>query len=394
MKRSQHKKTHPPRLQWRAKVAETPPAAVVEVAETPPAAVVEVAETPPAAQAPTDPAVVLESALADVEELLGEKLEFTRELLQDSDRKSRDAVTLATSALELLTNLTKKVAHVSEHDLPRVLRAQKSTSQLVLWRNFGLIMRGLVEKLDPGHFRKYDADVQTELKQTYCKIEQMLMQELIAGDSWSKLARNLRLQSAQKEFSAEMRTLLHRIIQTCELTQNAEQRRGPVEVLSETDAALFKEMRGDAKFNSQVMSAVRHNRLQYQHAMYPAWVQQMLGGQLAASSSDMMHPMPVNHWTEPWSPEIWPWHSTASSSSGAQWVCPHPMDMMHMMKKKESLCAAYADASTASYQYCTYCISDARSFSQCFCCQCHLLPGSCGAVCQYCARSCNVKCCR
>ena len=44
-------------------------------------------------------------------------------------------------------------------------------------------------------------------------------------------------------------------------------------------------------------------------------------------------------------------------------------------KKKESLCAAYADASTASYQYCTYCISDARSFSQCFCCQCHLLHG-------------------
>ena len=305
MKRSQHKKTHPPRLQWRVKVAETPPAAVVEVAET-----------PPAAQPPTDPAVVLESALADVEELLGEKLNLTRALLQDSDQKARDAVTLATSALELLTVKTKQAAHVSEHDLPLVLRAQKSASQLVLWRNFGL-MRGLVEKLDPEHFRRYDADVQTELKQTYCKIEQMLMQELIAGDSWSKLARNLRLQSAQKDFSPEMRTLLHRIIQTCELTLNAKKRRGPGEALSEADKALFDEMSGDDRFNSQVMFAVHKDRLQQQHDRLHR-VQQMLGWQLAASSSDMMHQMPVNHWAEPWSPELWPWHSTASSSSGAQ----------------------------------------------------------------------------
>ena len=315
MKRSQHKKTHPQRQQWQWRV---------KVAETPPAAVVEVAETPPAAQAPTDPAVVLESALADVEELLGEKLNLTRELLQDSDRKARDAVTLATSALELLTVKTKQAAHVSEHDLPLVLRAQKSASQLVLWRNFGL-MRGLVEKLDPEHFRRYDEKVQTELKQTYCKIEQMLMQELIAGDSWSKLARNLRLQSDQKDFSAEMRTLLHRIIQTCELIpRHAKKRRGPEEALSEADKALFEEMSGDDRFNSQVMFAVHNNRLQQQHERLHR-VHQMLGWQLAASSSDMMHQMPVNHWAEPepWSPEPWPpgllpWHSTASSSSGAQ----------------------------------------------------------------------------
>ncbi len=313
-------KTYPQRHQW---VAKEPKAKVVEEKSSAP---------------PIDPAVALESALADVEELLGEKLDSTRELLEDSDRNSREAVSLATSALELLAKKTADCK--SEQDLQRVLRAKKSVRELLMWRNFGLKM-WLHNKPDPMNFRTYDADVQTELRQTWTKIEQKLMQELVAGDSWSKLARKLRFCVGNKEFSVEMRALLTRIINTCELTQRAKQRRGPVEALSEADRALFAEMATDDQFGNDVINAVRNDRFRHQEAMYPgyaqaggpAWMQQMLGWQLGAPLPQTMmqpmpsiHPsmppsmppplppqMPVNPWAEPW-----PWNSTASSSSGAQ----------------------------------------------------------------------------
>jgi len=320
-KTTQVEKTYPQRHQWVAKEPKAKEAKVVEEKSSAP---------------PIDPAVALESALADVEELLGEKLDSTRALLEDSDRNSREAVSLATSALELLTKKTADCK--SEQDLQRVLRAKKSVRELLMWRNFGLKM-WLHNKPDPMNFRTYDADVQTELRQTWTKIEQKLMQELVAGDSWSKLARKLRFCVGNKEFSVEMRALLTRIINTCELTQRAKQRRGPVEALSEADHALFAEMAADDQFGNDVINAVRNDRFRHQEAMYPgyaqaggpAWMQQMLGWQLAAPLPAMMQPMPsippsmppsmppplpqmpVNPWAEPW-----PWNSTASSSSGAQ----------------------------------------------------------------------------
>ena len=321
-KTTQVETTYPQRHQW---VAKKPKAK-------------EEKSSPP----PIDPAVALESALADVEELLGERLDLTRALLEDSDRNSREAVSLATSALELLT---KKTANCkSEQDLQRVLRSKKSVRELLMWRNFGLKM-WIHNKPDPANFETYDADVQTELRQACTKIEQKLMQELVAGDSWYKLARKLRLCVENKEFSVEMRALLTRIINTCELTQRAKQRRGRVEALSEEDQALFAEMVADDQYGSEVLHAVYLDRFRHQEsqeAMYPgyaeaqaeAWVQhvqQMLEWELAAPLlAAMMQPMPsippsmppsmppplpqmpVNPWAEPW-----PWNSIASSSSGA-----------------------------------------------------------------------------
>eukprot|EP00438_Fugacium_kawagutii_P035728 Skav204245 [mRNA] locus=scaffold2414:1846:11079:- [translate_table: standard] len=230
-----------------------------------------------------DPSVALEDALADVEELLGERLDSTRILLEESHKSSREAVSLVTRALELLTKKTSDCK--GEQDVNKVIGAKKSIRELLMWRNFGLKM-WLHNKPDPMNFQTYDANVQNELRQTWTKIEQKLMQELIAGDSWSKLARKLRFCVGNKEFSVEMRTLLTRIINTCELTNQAKHKRADMmEMPSEAEHSLFEEMAADDTFGEEVIRAVRNDRLRQPEAIYPpyaqaagpAWMQQMLG---------------------------------------------------------------------------------------------------------------------
>lgn len=142
----------------------------------------------------------LEGALVEVEELLGERLESTRELLEHSHRSSREAVERMTYALELLTKLTQNCK--VQEDLNNVMRAKDALREMLMWRNFGSKM-WLHNKPDPANFNRYDAAVQDDLRQTWTKIEQKLMQELIAGDSWGKLARKLRFCVANQDFSGE-----------------------------------------------------------------------------------------------------------------------------------------------------------------------------------------------
>jgi len=279
-------------------------------------------------QPPVDPVVALESSLTEIEELLGEKLVSTRALLEDSEQNAREAVGLATVALELLSQKTAFVD--SDEDLQRVLRAKASVRELLMWRNFGLKM-WLHNKPDPTNFQKYDAEVQQDLKQTWTKIEQKLMQELVAGDSWSKLARKLRFCVSNKEFSGEMRALLTRIINTCELTHRAKQRRQSVE-LSEVDHALFEEMASDEQFGNDVINAVRNDRFR-KDSLYPtfasrngpSWMHQMLGwqgqghqgqmmqGPVAAMGQGLQPPLPQHlPRANPW--EQWAWSNSASSA--------------------------------------------------------------------------------
>ena len=63
---------------------------------------------------PVDPVVALESSLTDIEDLLGEKLHSTRALLENSEQNSREAVSLATVALELLCQKTAGTVDVRE----------------------------------------------------------------------------------------------------------------------------------------------------------------------------------------------------------------------------------------------------------------------------------------
>lgn len=282
-------------------------------------------------QPPVDPVVALESSLTEIEELLGEKLVSTRALLEDSEQNAREAVGLATVALELLSQKTAFVD--SDEDLQRVLRAKASVRELLMWRNFGLKM-WLHNKPDPMNFQTYDAEVQQDLKQTWTKIEQKLMQELVAGDSWSKLARKLRFCVSNKEFSGEMRALLTRIINTCELTHRAKQRRQSVE-LSEVDHALFEEMASDEQFGNDVINAVRNDRFR-KEGLYPnfaserngpSWMHQMLGWQghpglhgqmmqgpgMVPMGSQGMPAVPQHlPRANPW--ETWAWSNSASSA--------------------------------------------------------------------------------
>lgn len=290
-----------------------------------------------------DPSVALEDALADVEELLGERLDSTRILLEESHRSSREAVSLVTRALELLTKKTNDCK--GEQDVNKVIGAKKGIRELLMWRNFGLKM-WLHNKPDPMNFQTYDANVQNELRQTWTKIEQKLMQELIAGDSWSKLARKLRFCVGNKEFSVEMRSLLTRIINTCELTNQAKHKRADMmEMPSEAEHSLFEEMAADDTFGEEVIRAVRNDRLRQQEAIYPpyaqaagpAWMQQMLGWHVQQHPSAVQNGLSVTQTPQPatqpalgqtlpqtmppqrmpWAESPWQWNNfTASSSSG------------------------------------------------------------------------------
>jgi len=282
-----------------------------------------------------DPAVALEGALADVEELLGERLDSTRELLEDSHRSAMEAVRLATLALELLTR--KAVDCKNEEDLNNVMRAKQSVRELLMWRNFGL-KTWLHNKPDPMNFQRYDAEVQNELRQTFTKIEQNLLQELVAGDSWSKLARKLRFCVGNQDFSREMRTLLTRIISSCELAQRARHRKSTNEApMSEADQALFEEMAADAAFGKEVIRAVRNDQFRHQEVIYPyaeardpAWMQQMLGWHVPhvppanVQCGQLSQPLPVQAqrvmsqvqrmpWAEPWAE----WKNFSSSAGHA-----------------------------------------------------------------------------
>ena len=110
----------------------------------------------------------LEGALVEVEELLGERLESTRELLEHSHRSSREAVERMTYALELLTKLTQNCK--VQEDLNNVMRAKDALREMLMWRNFGSKM-WLHNKPDPANFNRYDAAVQDDLRQTWTKIE-------------------------------------------------------------------------------------------------------------------------------------------------------------------------------------------------------------------------------
>lgn len=282
-----------------------------------------------------DPAVALEGALADVGELLGERLDSTRELLEDSHRSAMEAVRLATLALELLTR--KAVDCKNEEDLNNVMRAKQSVRELLMWRNFGL-KTWLHNKPDPMNFQRYDAEVQNELRQTFTKIEQNLLQELVAGDSWSKLARKLRFCVGNQDFSREMRTLLTRIISSCELAQRARHRKSTNEApMSEADQALFEEMAADAAFGKEVIRAVRNDQFRHQEVIYPyaeardpAWMQQMLGWHVPhvppanVQCGQLSQPLPVQAqrvmsqvqrmpWAEPWAE----WKNFSSSAGHA-----------------------------------------------------------------------------
>lgn len=278
-----------------------------------------------------DPAMELEGALVEVEELLGERLESTRELLEHSHRSSREAVERMTYALELLTKLTQNCK--VQEDLNNVMRAKDALREMLMWRNFGSKM-WLHNKPDPANFNRYDAAVQDDLRQTWTKIEQKLMQELIAGDSWGKLARKLRFCVANQDFSGEMRTLLQRICNVNEMTKRARQKKSAhdasIDVMSEAEQALFQEIAADDAFGEDVTRAVRNDQLRHQEAFYPAyahgaspaWMQQMLGWQLAADLPQgqlpqAMPPAPPAQgppmlelsgvgsgvaWTEPWAP--------------------------------------------------------------------------------------------
>eukprot|EP00435_Cladocopium_sp_Y103_P007115 s1779_g2.t1 len=301
-----------------------------------------------------DPAMELEGALAEVEELLGERLESTRELLEHSHQSSREAVSLMTYALELLTKLTQNCK--GQEDLNNVMRAKDALREMLMWRNFGSKM-WLHNKPDPMNFETYDVEVQADLRQTWTKIEQKLMQELIAGDSWGKLARKLRFCVANQDFSGEMRTLLTRICNVNEATKKARQKKNAhdasIDAMSEKELAVeavFEEMAADDAFGEEVIRAVRNDQFRHQEAFYPAyahgaspaWMQQMLGWQLALDDlphGQLPQPMPapvapaapgpqmlelsgahgavgsgVHPWAEPWAPWQWNNFSTASSS--------------------------------------------------------------------------------
>ena len=201
-----------------------------------------------------DPAVALEAALVDVEELLGEKLDSTRQLLAQSEQSSMQAVNLASSALELLSKKTTFCKN--EQDRHRMLRAKQSARELLMWRNFGLKV-GLHNKPDPANFETYNELLQSELKQTWSKIEQKLMQELIAGDSWAKLARKLRFSLDSQEFSPEMHALLTRIVNTCEVVYKQKPTKSPAEEMSQEDSALFAEMAAEDQFGKDVITALK-----------------------------------------------------------------------------------------------------------------------------------------
>ena len=107
-----------------------------------------------------------------------------------------------------------------DEDLKNAKHAKNALRELLMWRNFRSKM-WLHSKPDPMNFQRYDAEVQNELKQTFSNIEQKLMQELIAGDSWSKLARKLRFCVGNEDFSGEMRALLSRVVNACERTKRS-----------------------------------------------------------------------------------------------------------------------------------------------------------------------------
>ena len=151
-----------------------------------------------------------------------------------------------------------------DEDLKNAKHAKNALRELLMWRNFGSKM-WLHSKPDPMNFQRYDAEVQNELRQTFTKIEQNLLQELVAGDSWSKLARKLRFCVGNQDFSREMRTLLTRIISSCELAQRARHRKSTNEApMSEADQALFEEMAADAAFGKEVIRAVRNDQFRHQ----------------------------------------------------------------------------------------------------------------------------------
>lgn len=144
----------------------------------------------------------------------------------------------------------------------------------------------------------------------------------------------------------EMRTLLQRICNVNEMTKRARQKKNAhdasVDVMSEAEQALFQEIAADDAFGEDVTRAVRNDQLRHQEAFYPAyahgaspaWMQQMLGWQLAADLPhgqlpQAMPPAPPAQgppmlelsgvglgvaWTEPWAPWQWNNFSTASSS--------------------------------------------------------------------------------
>lgn len=289
------------------------------------------AKTEPRVEVPPNPAASLEDALADVERLLGESLGSTRKLLDESHNSSKESVHLATRALELLTRQTADLK--GDEDLKNAKHAKNALRELLMWRNFGSKM-WLHSKPDPMNFQRYDAEVQNELKQTFSNIEQKLMQELIAGDSWSKLARKLRFCVGNDDFSGEMRALLSRVVNACERTKRSRQKRCVQVPMSEADEVAFEMMAADDAFGEQVIRDIRAVRAQFRQpemafgtyqAEGPAWMQHMLGWPIpgsdaisqASTAPGPQIPLPnlaLNPWAEPF---VEPWRKNFSASSSS-----------------------------------------------------------------------------
>lgn len=257
--------------------------------------------------------MALERAFADVEALMGKgSMDSTRDELEKSDEAATRAVGYATNALEVLAHYTNTCESEDGNHVRKVKAAKRVVQELLIWRTYGLKM-WIHCYPDAKHFHVGNGDVLRELKLTCYRTEQKLMHELIAGDSWSKLARKLRFCVQNREFSKEMQDcfrvphatkhptqlaetyhktetdchtcltqeLLTRIVGTMQLVQAT--RKGslteldPGDKLSYVDSQIFKEMTEDELFSSDVVTAVRSDSLRAQEPGWEQWQEQWHG---------------------------------------------------------------------------------------------------------------------
>ena len=133
----------------------------------------------------------------------------------------------------------------------------------------------------------------------------------------------------------EMRNFLQRIGNVNEMTKKARQKKNgdaSIDAMSEAEQALFDEIAADDAFGEDVTRAVRNDQLRHQEAFYPAyahgaspaWMQQMLGWQLADHGQlpQAMPPPPAGPpmlevGSGVWTPWQWQWNNFSASSSGA-----------------------------------------------------------------------------
>ena len=136
----------------------------------------------------------LNEAIQELEQLSGcPSLQPVRHLLERSACFAAQATTLATRALVEL-NFKCQDLRVSDDKKRKVQKVQLMLRDLMLWRFFGL-QAGLldVQKLDDCLLRSVIGDnvLETQLKNSYLRIQLGLLQELICSDILRKLVRHL-----------------------------------------------------------------------------------------------------------------------------------------------------------------------------------------------------------